>query len=264
MAASVVLGLAAGSVFLLMPGSGEQTFRTARGEQRSIVLEDGSLVVLNTLSEIRIDLTSSSRRAVLTAGEALFDVAKDPDRPFTVDAGPLAIRVTGTRFNVYRQQARTVLTVVEGKVEVTPAETSRVLPGERAIAYDDERHPAAEALGQPATPTVTVTAGERVAVDVDGGMDRDVPVNLERATAWTQRRLIFDNESLARVSEEFNRYNRLPVIIEDSSCAGRRITGVFNATDTRTLVAFLERQQGITVRRDPDAIRVTGTPGDAP
>jgi ferric-dicitrate binding protein FerR (iron transport regulator) len=65
------------------------------------------------------------------------------------------------------------------------------------------------------------------------------------------------------VSEEFNRYNRLPVIIEDPSCAERRITGVFNATDTRTLVAFLERQPGIAVRRDPDAIRVTGTPGDA-
>jgi transmembrane sensor len=264
-AATVLLGLAVTLWFVLAPGSYDHEYRTARGEQRSITLEDGSLVVLNTLSEIRVEYTGSSRRTVLVAGEALFDVEKDPDRPFTVEAGPLAIRVTGTRFNIYRQDARTVLTVMEGEVEAGTAAMPGVHATAAAPADADREPPATVAEPVSAAPeTVTVTAGEQVAVAADGSIARDADPNLDRATAWTQRRLVFDNETLARVSEEFNRYNQRPVVIEDPTCANRRITGVFNTTDSRTLVAFLEGQPGIRVRREQDAIRVSGTPGVAP
>jgi len=253
-AAIVVLALAATLSFVLAPGSADQVFQTARGEQRSIALDDGSVIVLNTLSEIRIEYTSSSRRTVLVSGEALFDVEEDPDRPFTVDAGPLAITVTGTRFNVYRQEIRTVLTVVEGEVEAAPVDPS----GNPTLPETTSNRPSPEENNVALSEPVIVTAGERLAATTGGDLVRDVNANLERATAWTQRRLVFDNETLDRVSEEFNRYNHRHLVIEDSSLAGRRITGVFNAHDTDALVAFLEGQPGIRVHREPDAIRVAG------
>jgi len=256
-AASVVLGIAATLAFVLTPGSQGQVFRTARGEQRSIALEDGSLVVLNTLSEIRVDYTSSRRAAVLVTGEALFDVEEDLNRPFTVEAGSLLITVTGTRFNVYRQEVQTVLTVVEGEVEAAPTESAVIMASDPAPADEAPSSPLAEDPVESAPTAVVVAAGEQVTMASDGAVIRETEVNVERATAWTQRRLIFDNEPLELVSQEFNRYNSRHLIIENPELASRRVTGVINAHDGEALVAFLEGQPGIRVRHEPDAIRVS-------
>ena len=247
-AAGAAATLAAVVVFVALhnaAGPEEQAYQTDFGEQRSVVLDDDSMVVLNTESSVTITYTGIDRRAVLHTGEALFEVARDPDRPFTVDAGPLAIRVVGTKFNVYRQPQQTVLTVVEGEVSVATGDTALV---EASIESP-------ESSGTP----LQVTAGQQLAVAATGAVAREQEANLERATAWTERRLVFDNEMLADVFDEFNRYNRRRVVLDVPQLAQRRITGVFDARDVDTLLGFVEGQPGVKVERNDDEIRVVAS-----
>ena len=189
---------------------------------------------------MRVDFDQDQRRVRLLSGEVLFDVAKDPDRPFVVDAGAMQLEVLGTRFNVYRQVGETVLTVVEGEVAVSTAE-------------------AAGAIAQlPATrSSIKATAGQQVVIENASGAVTQAEVPETTPTlAWTERKLVFQSVPLIEVAEEFNRYNRRPLLIDDDRLADRRITGVFNAHDADLLAAFLANQPGVVVEQRDDGIHV--------
>lgn len=213
---------------------------TAIGEQRSAVLPDRSIVELNTQSAVRISYTNLERRVELVRGEAFFEVAKDPTRPFIVATDFATARALGTRFTVYQSPSGTVVTVAEGHVLVRytgkaetsstgrsgPVETVEVAPGTQADA----------------------TPGRPVQVH---------PVDLDRSLAWRSRRLIFAGETLANVVREFNRYNLPRLVIVDPRLLEQRISGVFGANDPQSLLDFLSKVDHINVSRaDPDAIRI--------
>lgn len=212
---------------------------TILGEQRSVTLDDGSVVVLNTLSEVDIDLGRSQRRVALLAGEALFDVAPDSNRPFVVDAGDVSLTVLGTKFSVYRKGDETRLAVVEGIVKVSANGDFAAL----------------------ATPRL-IRAGEGLLVSRDGTTTINTDAEVAMAMAWTEKRLIFNGAPLAEIVSEFNRYNAIPVIVEDGDLARRKITTVFKANDVDALVSFLDLEPGVDVQRDADAIRIRQTPRD--
>jgi transmembrane sensor len=203
--------------------------RTELGEQRSIALHDGSIVTLNTLSEAVVRFDRTTRRVTLVAGEAMFDVVSDPDRPFVVETGTVSLNVTGTRFSVYRRDDSTRVAVVEGSVRVVSGHTP-----ERAV---------------------TVRAGEGV-VATDRGILADTRFDVEKAIAWTERRLVFDGAPLAEVVQEFNRYNRKRLIVEDSALAGRAVTTVMDAHDVSALVGFLELEPDVEIEYGDDSIRI--------
>ena len=101
-----------------------------------------------------------------------------------------------------------------------------------------------------------VEAGMGAIATVEGVTLTDDQFDVEKAIAWTDRRLIFDGAPLAEVVAEFNRYNRTPLIVEDSALAKRAITTVFNAHDVSALVAFLELEPDVEVQYGEDAIRI--------
>ena len=206
------------------------THRTGIGEQRSIVLGDGSIVTLNTQSEAAVRFDDSVRRVDLVAGVALFDVARDSDRVFVVRTGGVSFAVVGTRFSVYRRQSSTTLAVVEGEVRAV----SDVAPDE----------------------PVFVRAGQGAVATAAGISPANPEFDIAEAIAWTERRLVFDGAALAEVVGEFNRYNRVPLVIEDSALASRAITSVFHAHDVSALVGFLELEPDVEVERGDDAIRI--------
>jgi transmembrane sensor len=203
---------------------------TELGEQRSIVLDDGSIVTLNTLSEVAVRFDSSTRQVTLVAGEALFDVASDPERPFVVETGTMSLSVLGTKFSVYRRNDSTRVAVVEGSVRAV----SRQTPDEPLV----------------------VRAGEGAVATADGISLADPRFDIGKAIAWTERRLVFDGAPLAEVVREFNRYNRKPLIVEDSALANRAITTVVNAHDVSALVGFLELEPDVEVEYGVDSIRI--------
>lgn len=212
------------------------SYSTVLGEQRSVLLSDGSVIELNTQSSVRVLFSSAERRVELVTGEAIFDVTKDPDRPFRVDAGSTHVEVTGTRFNVYRQPDQTVVTVVEGQVEVTRHDTP------------SQSTQSAGATAQ--LPVIELEPGNQLAVPQIGTITDPVIVDPRKAVAWTERRLVFDGDSLATVVREVNRYNREQLVIADPALANQTISGVFNANDPATLLKFLEAVGGLQVERD--------------
>ncbi len=226
--AAMVLVAAGTALFLHM---NPQRYQTALGEQRSVLLEDGSLVMLNTSSQIEVDMQKERRVIRLLAGEALFQVAHEIGRPFEVHAGATTIRAVGTQFNVDRRMARTTVTVLEG----------RVIVADQGVAE---------------SPGSYLQSAERIVVTGAGLGARERIANVAPVTAWTQRQLVFERRLLGEVAEEFNRYNRRHIQIEDGVLANQRVTGVFQANDPASFMTFLKEIPGVRIQETEEGVRI--------
>lgn len=206
-------------------------YTTIIGEQRSLPLEDGSVVHMNTATKIQIVFTENSRKIELMAGEALFHVAHDPSRPFRVYSDNTLAEALGTTFNVYRQNDQTTISVVEGKVAVEKRE-SKSSPFH---ARNNMR--------------LTLSTGERAAVPNEGGIKKTRIENMKKVTSWRIRQLVFEREMLSTIIQEYNRYNKLQIYVYDPELAQTKFTGVFDADDPESLIQFLEQTAGIVSNR---------------
>jgi transmembrane sensor len=231
LAAAAVLVAAVAALFLWIARDTARSYSTGIGEQRTIQLMDGSTVELNARSKVEVRLTPHRRDVALIEGQALFHVAKDKLRPFVVRAGEAEVRAVGTEFDVYKKQTETVVTVVEGRVETYP-----------------ESEGAAAAA-------ILLSAGEQLTV-LPHMVTKPVRADTAAATAWVQKRLIFEETPLSEVAEEFNRYNRRPLAIEDPALRTLKISGVYSSIDPASLINFLRSQSSIRVIETEDQVRV--------
>jgi transmembrane sensor len=209
---------------------------TALGEQRSITLEDGSVVELNSQSRLRTHFQKELRAIELLEGEAIFRVSKDPHRPFRVRTGVTDIVAVGTAFNVNASDARTVVTVLEGRVRVNQRDAA-----ERSATQS------AQAIRE-----FELAVGDQLIV---GKAQPAIRVSLrdtEKVTSWTERRLIFEDTPLSAVATEFSRYSSRAIRIDDARVGARKINGVFDATDPASLVEFLSADETLEIHNDAD------------
>lgn len=207
------------------------SYATGIGEQRTIQLADGSTVELNSRSSVQVRLSDHQRDVTLLEGQALFRVAKDKYRPFVVRAGDAQVRAVGTEFDVYRKQIATVVTVVEGRVET----------------YD--------ASGSTGAAPIFLSAGEQLTV-LPHTVSKPTRTDTLVATAWVQKRLMFEETPLSDVAEEFNRYNRRPLTIEDGELKNVKISGIYSSTDPASLINFLRSQASIQIVETENQVRV--------
>jgi len=209
-AASVAVAATAGLGLLSFrrhgTGPALPAIATSKGGTREVALREGSHVTLNTLTRLRPTMTASVRRIDLDEGEALFDVAPDPNRPFIVYAGDLSVRAVGTSFTVRRTGPEAIRVVVtEGVVEVGRGE---------------------EVLGR-------VHAGIAFAVNADSSPVITMlnPAQVESALAWRSGRLDLQGMTLGEAAEEFSRYSDIKIRVDDTSIADRHITGIYATND---------------------------------
>ena len=251
LAASILVTLAAGIVIgVRSTGSPDEVVRyaTAVGEQRALVLDDGSLLQLNTDTVVTVRFSADAREIVLLSGEAMFNVRKDPARPFRVQSGPVWVKAIGTRFNVYRQAEETRVTVIQGRVAVGSPEARNPIG---ASPEDSSSDPAVSANTN--NTTVELSAGEQLAIRRDGTITgQTAAVDTQRTIAWTQRRVVFDNDTLATVASELNRYNRHKLIIDDETLRQRRISGVFTVNDPQSFAEVLASMTSIRSEKRAD------------
>jgi len=205
-AAAALIGAGGAWQFLRYRGR----FVTGKGETKVVALQDGSVVTLNTASEIQVSYSGAVRAVELVHGEALFDVAKNKARPFVVTAGDTNVRVVGTSFSVRRIDAAPIQVLVrEGVVEVfKPAQGAkpvRISANSMAVAQADD--------------VSTIAAMPVPAAQV------------HRQMAWQSGQIAFEGETLAQAAEEFSRYSDTRIVIEDSGLAREEIAGLFKATD---------------------------------
>jgi len=239
-AAAAVLLVGVGLVLFTL--GKPQEFRTALGEQRSVLLADGSRVTLNTASRIEVNL-HGRREVRLVQGEALFEVAHAA-RPFVVRAGNALLKDLGTQFNVDMHSNGTTVTVVEGQVAVDS-------PGAKEIAGAQ-----ADNGGRGTVEPLILGANDRVLVTPAGVGAPQRGVNIAASVAWTQRQLMFEHRPLSEVAEEFNRYNRDRIEIDSAELKGQEVTGVFDAKDPASFVAFLSSVPGVEIREGANGTHI--------
>jgi transmembrane sensor len=232
LAASIALAVVGGGVWFHFERA--PTYATEVGEQRTITLEDGSTVKLNSRSEFKVRLSPQRREIELVAGQALFDVAHDPARPFIVTSGNSAIRAVGTQFDVNRKNSGTVVTVIQGRVKLDALEAESRLPPHE----------------------IYLSAGEQMRIAVTGDMLRSANPDTTAAIGWLQQELAFDGQPLSDVLEEFNRYTRTPIVLADPSLGDLRINAVFHTTNPDSLLLFISRFDNVRVERTTDEIRI--------
>lgn len=245
-------GVLAGTVFWLRDTPGV-TYATETGEQRTLTLADGSVVQLNSQSRLRVAFDEAVRSVELLEGQALFEVAKNPARPFVVVSGSTSVRAVGTQFDVYRKTGATVVTVLEGRVAVSSGATG----GSAAAVPADVAK--AGAVAHTVDSALLLSAGEQVVVTPKAVL-APRRANVEVATAWTQKRLVFEAAPLSEVAAEFNRYSRRQLIIEDAQLSDVRITGEFASTSLDHMVEFLQQRFAVNVDAQSDQIRISRRP----
>jgi len=233
---------------------------TAVGEQRQLVLDDGTRVFLNTDTRIVVKYDEKARRVELRRGEALFNVAKRSDWPFIVVAGDRQVRAVGTSFVVRRDAQRLAVTLVEGSVLVSP-----VLPAAPAPVQPKIDAPAA--IEQ--TPAVTsegrsgdafrLEAGQRLTFNTGASARLDTP-SIDKTTAWRRGQVILDDTPLQTAIAEMNRYNEAKLIVTDPEAASLPINGLFQAGDSRHFANAVAQAYGLTVITRGDEIVLSGKP----
>lgn len=238
---------------------GSATYSTEIGEQRSITLEDGSSVELNSRSRIRLKFTENARVVDLLEGQALFKVAKDKSRPFVVSTGRTSVRAVGTEFDVYRKRTGTVVTVVEGRVAVAPnpdLERPIASPLPEADIDAQESSRASEEGPSVSPAELLLGAGEQIVITATA-VEAPKPANIAVAMAWTQSKLVFESAPLRDVVEEFNRYNRQQLVIQDPGLYDFHVSGIFLSTDSSRILAFLRQRFDVSVNRSGDEIEIS-------
>ena len=212
-------------------------------------LPDGTQVELRKGALIAVDFAGPLRRVSLQSGEALFHVAKDPDRPFIVSAAGVEVRAVGTAFFVGVGETLVDVIVTEGSVAV-----------ERASAQIESPAEARESTA-PVTPppSTLVDAGCRLTVDLVPGQPSGRPVEISSAEiadrlSWRATRLEFSYTPLAEAIALMNQHSQVRLAIDDPELATLPVNGLFRADNTETLLRLLEANFDVTSTRSGNVI----------
>lgn len=225
----------------------ELIYQTELGQQSQATLKDGSRITLNTQSKLRVRYSEKERSIYLVSGEALFEVAKNPNRPFVVYAGSGAVRAVGTAFSVQvdnKQEVR--VAVSEGTVQV--------VANSAASGAAKNVHGASKQQTNSVTLKKGGTASYHETIETYAYIDQE---KLEQKLAWKNGKWIFDGETLADVITEANRYSAVKIQIVDPAIADLRVGGYFNAGDIDALLATLEAGFNIKVKHSADSIQLS-------
>jgi transmembrane sensor len=194
-------------------------YATAVGERRLVVLEDGTRVELNTDSRIVVRYRRGEREVKLVKGEALFDVARDPARPFVVAARDRRVEAQGSAFNVRLQPKSVQVIVAKGAVEVA------------------EDHPFSDPTGQ-----AHLNAGVVALYGESGGVAQPIgAARIDQALAWRHGQIALNGQTLEGAVAEFNRYSAgRQLVVADPNIAGYRLGGYFGVDDMDGFVRALQ------------------------
>lgn len=203
-------------------------YRTGIGEQRRLVLEDGSRVMLDTDTRIRFRMRNDVRTLVLGLGRIDIDIAADP-RPFVINLGDRQATARAGRLDLRRDGDAVALTAIQGSARI-----------------DSPRAP------------LVLAPGNRIAMAA-GRADRVDQPELDDLLAWQSGRLAFRDETLAQAAAEMNRYSTHPLVIADARAAALRLSGVYRVGDPEAFARSLALLLPVRASSDGQTIRISST-----
>ncbi|HEY4032252.1 MAG TPA: FecR domain-containing protein [Caulobacteraceae bacterium] len=216
-----------------------QTFRTGIGQTATIALIDGSRITLDTDTVVRTQMRAHRREIHLDHGRAFFKVAKDPRRPFVVEVSDRSVTATGTAFEVTAEASRFEVVLVEGHVRVAQPAAGKGATGGKTLTTDLE----------PGTRLTSLDGHGWTLTRTSGG-----------ELAWMNGELLFDNQSLADIASQMNRYSHRKIVIADPALADRKIYGAFMAGDVDQFTHALVDYKVARVQSENDGEVVLGSP----
>ena len=224
---SIAVGFFAKALYL------DHKLQTQASEWRSLPLDDGSSITAGPYTKLHHDIGDEQRLIDLAEGKAVFRVAKDPQRPFLVDAGPAIVTAVGTKFTVERHGREVTVTMHEGRVVVTPAPGSGATFQTASLAADDRW-------------TLSGSEAPQVA-QVDGELELE----------WSRGRLIFKTGvTVGAAAAQFNSYNKTRIVVDDR-VSEKQIRGSFEAIDPLSFAAMVQQSAGVSVvRESAELIRI--------
>ena len=212
-----------------------ETFASAFGQRRVIELSDGSVVALNTDSQVKVSYSTHLRRIILEKGQARFQVAKNPSRPFVVRVGDHQIVALGTAFDVRWTDDRLAIVLVEGQVAVLAAGDS---------------YTAATSSG-----AVTLDPGERLEFESPTFAVKST-VRLDREEAWVKGRVVFESTRLGAAVAEINRYAPRRLKLVNPALADLLISGTFSVDDPNAFARAVAQMFSLQVIEAPDSVLI--------
>ena len=235
LAAAAVLVLSVALLYTYGDLFTRDLYATAIGGHEIVPLPDGSRIELNTDTRVRTSFSEETRSVWLERGEAYFDVARDPSRPFVVYAGSRRVTVLGTKFSVRLDPDanRVQLAVAEGRVQL-----------------DELR------VSEPAPPTIAIGGEKVIAEGTSLRVESRSGKILATDLSWRQGLLTFDQTTLAAAADEFNRYNRKQLVVEPAA-AQIRIGGSFEAANVDGFVRLLHDGFGLNVAESDSEILIS-------
>ncbi|MEQ1740436.1 MAG: FecR family protein [Methyloglobulus sp.] len=215
--AAAVLLLAILNPYLSFSDYWLSDYHTAVGEQKNIVLSDGSRILLDTDTAISVRVGQFHRNIKLLRGQAVFTVAADPNRPFEVTTDDAVVRALGTVFEVLEDNQGTQVTVEEHAVSIRPL------------------------TEKGGVNTVRINEGQQTRYNTKTGFEPITDINIKQNAAWQRGKLIFKNQELSDVIAELNRYYKGHILLTDNKLASLRVTGVFPLNDPQAVLSMIEQ-----------------------
>lgn len=223
--------------------SAVSTYEAATGQVKTVTLSDGSTLQLNTGSRVRVAYERNVRRLQLLAGEAYFEVAANPQRPFLVYTGRFAVRAVGTAFTVQRLDSGVDVTVTQGHVELSSFPKPVTGIAETAAARTDSTHDQEESH-------VSVAGGQHMVVANNVKILEQVDARtIGKRLAWRNGMLLFDDDPLKDAVAQISRYTSLRIVITDPAISDLKIGGTFRVSDIDLILDTLHDNFGIDVTR---------------
>ena len=210
--------------FAMMDG----TYSTGIGEQRIVNLDDGSRIHLNSATTIDVDIGRTARRLRLVRGEAFFDVAKDPARPFIVTAGDRSVTALGTSFVVRFDPHRLAVTLVEGRVAVTEQGAVGATDNLKAAISGNDDNARLQSLPSNSGNVLVLEPGERVTFSDGEAATIDLP-RADATAAWRRGEVVLNDTPLSDAVVEMNRYQRQQIVLEGDGSGQLPISGIYRA-----------------------------------
>ena len=210
---------------------------TRAGENRDVSLADGSTVSVGARSVLWATLSDDAREVTLERGEAFFQVAKDPARPFTVKIGNATVAAVGTAFNIRRAGERVVVAVAEGVVKVDASAAQGASPSRAQLGV-----------------------GQQLSINTTNGSSSMQVVDARGIAIWRDGLLQYQDEPLPSVIADVARYSEHDIVIADPAVAELRVTGTVFANDVESWLQSLEAALPVRAVRAPDgAVRLEST-----
>jgi transmembrane sensor len=208
-------------------------YETGLGEQRRVELDDGSALLLDTDTRLRVRIDAAARRVDLTRGRVNCRIAEDALRPFVVDAGAQKVVASGSVMDVRREAEQVSVLCLQGSADI---------------------------VATPAEPVRRLSVGQRLNASASRPATIDRPDQLGPLTAWQNGQAIFDNSTLADAVREMNRYGQVRLDLGDQRLAKLRISGTYHVGDPAAFAQSAAKLLPVRIERQAGSIRLVADP----